>query len=251
VYGLGAVLYALLTGKPPFQGDGLLDTLAQVRDRQPEAPRVSNPRVHRDLQTVCRKCLEKEPGRRYASAEALAEDLERWLAGRSILGRAVNPAGRLQLWCRRNPLLAAAFAFLALALIALAVATLLLWDEKRQTRAALVQANQERARADGEGVRVRVLEQAALVRRHRYPADIATLAASVRAGEGGKIYLWSAGGDHSVEVKGFLDVPRRTAQDPWSEKVPSEVKRRKAGSTIPLPERYYFGKEDSYVGRLS
>src|SRR5262249_27222562 len=79
VYGLGAVLYPILSGRPPFQGDSALETIAQVRDRAPDPPSRHGRRIDRDLETICLKCLEKEPARRYGSAEAAAEDLERWL----------------------------------------------------------------------------------------------------------------------------------------------------------------------------
>jgi hypothetical protein len=117
VYGLGTILYALLAGRAPFAGTTLVDTLEMVRNQTPEAPSAFNPRVPRDLEIICLKCLEKEPRRRYQSALALAEDLTRWLDGRPILARPVGPAGRAWMWCRRNRALAAVAAMLVIALI--------------------------------------------------------------------------------------------------------------------------------------
>jgi WD40 repeat protein/tetratricopeptide (TPR) repeat protein len=106
VYSLGAVLYELLTGRPPFQAETVLDTLLQVVEREPTRPRSLDRRISADLEIICLKCLRKEPGERYASAEALADDLERWLRGEPISGRATGSLGRLARWCRRNPALA-------------------------------------------------------------------------------------------------------------------------------------------------
>jgi serine/threonine-protein kinase len=95
VYGLGGILYELLTGRPPFRAESSLATILQVLDRDPAPPRILNPNVERDLETICLKCLEKDPARRYSSAKALAEDIERYLAGESISARSLNLMSRV------------------------------------------------------------------------------------------------------------------------------------------------------------
>lgn len=123
VYGLGAVLYGLLTGHPPFRADSLSETLALLREREPDRPGARNPRVDRDLETICLKCLQKDPAGRYASAAELADDLARWLAGEPIRARPVGPIRRLGRWCRRRPwTMAATAAALCLALAGGAIA---------------------------------------------------------------------------------------------------------------------------------
>ncbi len=115
VYGLGAIFYQLLTGRPPFRADTPLETLLLVKQTEPVRPRTLRPELDRDLETICLKCLEKHPNRRYGSAEALADDLDLWLAGKPIRARPVGPVERLVKWARRRPAVAAVYALLLLA----------------------------------------------------------------------------------------------------------------------------------------
>src|SRR5438874_3312467 len=106
VYGLGAVLYQLLTSHPPFAGRTTYDTIKLLLETEPRQPRLWNAKVDRDLSTICLKCLEKDPQRRYSSALALAEDLERWLKHEPIQARRTGMFGRGKKWLQRNPTVA-------------------------------------------------------------------------------------------------------------------------------------------------
>jgi serine/threonine protein kinase/Tfp pilus assembly protein PilF len=141
VYGLGGVLYALLAGRAPFEGTSILEIVDCVRGREPAPPANINHRVDRDLETICLKCLEKEPARRYASAEAVTEDLQRWLDGKPIQARPVRTFARLWRWCRRNPLSAGSISAASIALLSLVVgltiSSFLVWQQQAETRRAL------------------------------------------------------------------------------------------------------------------
>jgi WD40 repeat protein len=121
VYSMGAMLYHLLTGRPPFAGASVASTLAQVLNNEPVPPRQLNPAMSPDLETICLKCLRKEPTDRYGSAAALAEDLERHRLGEPIHARPVGATERLWRWCRRQPLIASLSGGILLLMLVVAV----------------------------------------------------------------------------------------------------------------------------------
>ena len=132
VYSLGAVLYCMLTGRPPFQAAGAIDTLVHVLERDPVSPRQLNPDVPRDVETIVLKALQKEPGKRYESARALGADLDRWLRGEPILARPVSRGEKVAKWARRRPGIAGLSA--AVVLIGLVGLSGILWQWRRAER---------------------------------------------------------------------------------------------------------------------
>jgi tetratricopeptide (TPR) repeat protein len=149
VYSLGAILYELLTGRPPFVAETQLATLQMVRDAEPVAPRRLNPHVPRDLETICLKCLQKQPSRRYASADALAEELQRLLTGEPILARPVSMSERAWIGARRGPTTAALVCVTILSVFALLAG--FIWHERQLYRSLkATEAQREEARRESE-----------------------------------------------------------------------------------------------------
>jgi serine/threonine protein kinase/tetratricopeptide (TPR) repeat protein len=134
VYGLGAVLYQLLTDHPPFAGGTTYETIKLLLETEPRQPRLWNPKIDRDLSTICVKCLEKDTGRRYSSALALAEDLERWLKHEPIRARRTGVLTRGRKWVRRNPTTAVLTALLV-ALVAAVSA--IIWKSELASRSPI------------------------------------------------------------------------------------------------------------------
>jgi serine/threonine protein kinase/tetratricopeptide (TPR) repeat protein len=168
VYALGAILYECLTGRPPFRGVTGWATVQMVLSSEPVPPRELAPAVPRDLETICLKCLAKDPARRYASAEALADDLDRFLTDRPILARPVGRIERTRRWAKRNPVVAGLSAALAvLAVVAFAVVTALWLRADRLRGAAETSAENARrsqTRADANFRKARAVVDQLLAR---------------------------------------------------------------------------------------
>ena len=168
VYSLGAVLYCLLTARPPFQAASPMDTLLQVLESEPVAPRTLVPQLPLDLETICLKCLEKDPQRRYQSAGALQEELDRFLSGQPIQARPISQVQRAWRWCKRKPALAALYSMSAAVLLALGIGGPLVASHQSQLAE---QARASQRVAEGNAYAAQML----LAQRHWEDANIVQL----------------------------------------------------------------------------
>src|SRR5207302_997765 len=181
VYSLGAILYETLTGRPPFQAESSVETMRQVVESEPVSPRLLNASVPRDLETVCLKCLQKDPRRRYATAREVAEDLGRYLQDEPIVARPIGAPARLARWCRRKPALALSLAVGAGLLLIIGVGSPI----------ALLRINSERKQAEAArkqeaALRVRAESAERETQQQLYTALLEQARATVRSGELGQ-----------------------------------------------------------------
>lgn len=148
VYSLGAIFYQLLTGRPPYMAETLTQTLRLVAEGELVGPRLLNPSLSRDLETICAKCLEKDPKRRYSSAQELADELGRYLHDEPIRARPIPPAAKLLRWCRRKPALAAAVALLLVVAIGSPIAAIRIDAARGEAESARQKEAASRIRAE-------------------------------------------------------------------------------------------------------
>ena len=212
VYGLGAVLYEVLTGQPPFAGGTTMETVRKVLDEEPTRPSAMNFAVDRDLDTVCLKCLEKNPQRRYGSAEALADDLERWLRHEPIVARPVGTWERGRKWVKRNPATAGLIATAALALVAITVVSMAMsWRIEAGRRQLEKQSEEQREQL----VRLHVASGTRLVKEHDWFAALLYFVEALRLDDEGRMARVREGrhpsapaNEPSVPQRGRVDAHR-------------------------------------------
>jgi serine/threonine-protein kinase len=166
IYALGAILYDMLTGRPPFKGESAMDTAIQVVHAEVVPPTKLIPKLPRDLEVIALKCLEKDPAKRYASASELADDLQRFLEGRPILARPAGTAERVWKWAKRRPAVAALLAAVVLLTVGGLITVTTLWQ-----RAEVEKIAAQRARDDADNQRVIAEQNEAEAQRQRQVAE--------------------------------------------------------------------------------
>ena len=173
VYALGAILYELLTGRPPFRADSPVETLLQVLNEDPVSPRLLTPRLDQDLETITMRCLEKDPAQRFPTAAALAEEIHRYLAGEPIVSRPITWMESASRWCRRNPVMAAMMSLLLLLVLTLSVGgPIMAWKQKAiRQRAESRERVAQHLRKQSDVARSEALKSEQSERRQRELAD--------------------------------------------------------------------------------
>jgi WD40 repeat protein/tetratricopeptide (TPR) repeat protein len=231
VYALGAILYECLSGRPPFKAASALETLAQVCGQEPVSPRLLQPGVPRDLETICLKCVEKEPSRRYASTEELADDLRRWQAGEPIRARRVGSGERALKWVRRNP---AVTALLATVVLALAGGVAVLGTGLALVRIDRARADAEAAREEAEAARKSEQEQRRLA--VQFADEVRGKAVQLDVLSGLRLV---DEGDHLGAMAWFADALHLEEGDPGRE-LPHQVRLASLYQRCPMPVRMWL-----------
>ena len=238
VYGLGAILYHLLTGRPPFVGETLTATLHQVENAEPLSPRLLNPSVPVDLETICLKCLEKEPHRRYQTAQELAGELGHFLDDKPIQARPASSAERFWRWCRRKPALATlgGVAMLLFLVVAIGAPVAVFRTNRSRAEAELARAGAEQDRSEAERARSEAVW-------NLYTTDMKAASQAVRDGAVGyarELLIRHRPKPGAVDLRGF------EWRYLWKVTRQNEVVRTLAG--LPLGVDTYFSPRLEKVG---